>query len=777
MLQKGIDLRKKISYRFTIYSCIFVLIAVMLIVFVGYTYNDYRKECRETAGREVRTKVERIVSTVDNHLDSVMQYYLSTMSYDEITWLLENDFKYSDYSRYSTAQEMMQSKKIFTDYIRGFTFVNFNTDWVLTNKSMFKLEEACNAEILYELYDRQLTLYPLAACSWAYDSAVDFETKIDRKYLGTVETGGLSLIMKLPLGNLNNHGMLVVNINMDAWKNWIDQWLGEAQYAVILDQEGNIIYSTAHDLDAVSLKLQENRGEKVLYGYLPVEAGNAEYMVAGDVSDVLGWQYYVFYNMNEGTPIGMRLPWINIIMILLLVIGCSFGVSYMLYRPLGKLMANVTENPQRVVGNELSFLADRLADLKNDRKALETVITGQQGKLQELFELRLIRGEVRSDEEMEEYFKGLQLPPKKYYVTAVMVLDLHDGEDAQSGFGEDAICLKIVEELPQSIRDLCWMPPVYNACTIFCIFGENDETALLNTVVRFHKEILSFVEKACGFRILMGVSANHSNYRHFNAAYRESINALTMQSTTQLGAENGSSMGKEEEGCQFYLANSSGRSNVSYNTSFEKDIEVAIKSVDKDQCYNVTNDFFLFIKDLSSVDELMIYTLRFVNSILITAMEVQVNLEDVYPDGLKKMYRELFEALEPSRVRRYIKANVLDPILKARAELLEGTSYSMMEEIQKKLEESKGNITLTECAEALGVHPTYIWKVLKMEKGKSFMDYQEEYKINEAKRLLLQTDKTVAEIAQELNYTNAQNFIRFFSKSTGVTPGKFRKLY
>ena len=64
-----------------------------------------------------------------------------------------------------------------------------------------------------------------------------------------------------------------------------------------------------------------------------------------------------------------------------------------------------------------------------------------------------------------------------------------------------------------------------------------------------------------------------------------------------------------------------------------------------------------------------------------------------------------------------------------------------------------------------------------MEKGKSFMDYLEEYKINEAKRLLLQTDKTVSEIAQELNYTNAQNFIRFFSKSTGVTPGKFRKLY
>ncbi|MCD8379994.1 MAG: helix-turn-helix transcriptional regulator [Lachnospiraceae bacterium] len=52
-----------------------------------------------------------------------------------------------------------------------------------------------------------------------------------------------------------------------------------------------------------------------------------------------------------------------------------------------------------------------------------------------------------------------------------------------------------------------------------------------------------------------------------------------------------------------------------------------------------------------------------------------------------------------------------------------------------------------------------------------------EYKLDEAKRLLSQTNLTVAEIAARLGYNNAQNFIRFFSKMTGVTPGKFRKLY
>ena len=63
-----------------------------------------------------------------------------------------------------------------------------------------------------------------------------------------------------------------------------------------------------------------------------------------------------------------------------------------------------------------------------------------------------------------------------------------------------------------------------------------------------------------------------------------------------------------------------------------------------------------------------------------------------------------------------------------------------------------------------------------MQRDKSFSDYIEEYKMNEAKRLLLETNMTVAEIAEELHYTNPQNFIRFFSKTTGLTPGKFRKL-
>jgi AraC-like DNA-binding protein len=49
--------------------------------------------------------------------------------------------------------------------------------------------------------------------------------------------------------------------------------------------------------------------------------------------------------------------------------------------------------------------------------------------------------------------------------------------------------------------------------------------------------------------------------------------------------------------------------------------------------------------------------------------------------------------------------------------------------------------------------------------------------ILEAKRLLLHTDKTVNEIANELNFTDDSNFVKFFKSSCKVTPHQFKARY
>lgn len=57
-----------------------------------------------------------------------------------------------------------------------------------------------------------------------------------------------------------------------------------------------------------------------------------------------------------------------------------------------------------------------------------------------------------------------------------------------------------------------------------------------------------------------------------------------------------------------------------------------------------------------------------------------------------------------------------------------------------------------------------------------FSDYLAQYRIDMAKRWLLETNMKISEIADRLKYKNSENFIRFFKKITGVTPGKYRKI-
>lgn len=717
----------------------------------------------ESAKREADNTATRIVGQIDERFENLAQYYLSVVSDDETMWVLEHNIKFSDYNHYNPVMEKLANNTLFGDYISGYALVNFRTKWVLNSKGIYKLEETVNAEELKEMF-RQEEGVPYKNY-WCYNDTEELTNKIDRNYRLTIETAGINFVMRLPITSSKVYAMLVVNVDMNAWKNWMNQLLDECESVVVVDSDGNLIYTSDERLSEYCATLQESDS---------IEMGGAVYTVTGRTSDVLGWKYYVCRNLEEERFLGARFPIPFLLLLGVLIVAMLMVFSYLIYRPVGSLVRNISNDKQKWKGNELQFLAGEFETAMGDKKLLQEVVNANRKKLQELFELRMIRGEISGDEEWKEYVNDFELRSWKYFATAVIVLNLSEEEENQSSVSEDAICLKLVEEMPETLEKMAWIAPVYNACTIFAIFAEDDENRLLEQIKEFYFGMQEYAMAATGYHVLMGVSGNHTDYRHVRAAYRESINALT---NNGVGEAETAEKPENLRDCHFYLASYT-LNGQQYDSSYEKDIRNGIKAVDKEACYCTTDEFMSHLAKLQADQtEKMIYILQYVNAILLTAMDARLNLEQIFPDGIRKVYFELMEVPELERERRYIKRYIIDPILEERNVLLEKRSYSMMEEIEELLSESKGNITLTECAEALHVHPTYIWKILKTEKGKSFAEYLEEYKLEQAKKLLLNTNMSVAEIAAELNYTNAQNFIRFFSKCTGVTPGKFRKLY
>lgn len=110
---------------------------------------------------------------------------------------------------------------------------------------------------------------------------------------------------------------------------------------------------------------------------------------------------------------------------------------------------------------------------------------------------------------------------------------------------------------------------------------------------------------------------------------------------------------------------------------------------------------------------------------------------------------------------------------------LSGIHDTMIEELHNQIvsliRKENGSISLETCAQLMNYHPSYIWKLLK-KKNTTFTNLVNQEKLNLAKKYLAETELSVAEISEKLNYSNPQNFIRFFSKYAAATPGEYRKM-
>ena len=83
-------------------------------------------------------------------------------------------------------------------------------------------------------------------------------------------------------------------------------------------------------------------------------------------------------------------------------------------------------------------------------------------------------------------------------------------------------------------------------------------------------------------------------------------------------------------------------------------------------------------------------------------------------------------------------------------------------------------ITLQETAGYVDLNPSYFSTLFKQSCGLSFKEYLNYIRIEESKKLLTSTDRSILDIAIDIGFEDQSYFTKVFKKYTGLTPKQYR---
>lgn len=87
------------------------------------------------------------------------------------------------------------------------------------------------------------------------------------------------------------------------------------------------------------------------------------------------------------------------------------------------------------------------------------------------------------------------------------------------------------------------------------------------------------------------------------------------------------------------------------------------------------------------------------------------------------------------------------------------------------------NLTNETLARELNYHPNYIVRCMKEVYHCTPMEYLLQYRVEQAKLLLIKTELSVGEISEQVGFNYTPYFSKCFKRHTGLSPLSFRKLY
>ncbi len=147
---------------------------------------------------------------------------------------------------------------------------------------------------------------------------------------------------------------------------------------------------------------------------------------------------------------------------------------------------------------------------------------------------------------------------------------------------------------------------------------------------------------------------------------------------------------------------------------------------------------------------------------------------EAFPENMKVLYASLLD-MDATALQAWL----TDTSLSFHEELLDARNQSTKSFVSKAKEYVYNNyadetLSLDGVCQVLGVSNSYFSTVFKKKTGNSFIGYLTDYRMDQASRLLIETNDKSYIIARQVGYTDPNYFSYVFKRRFGVSPSRYR---
>lgn len=738
---------------YKIFIPILVLGTGLVASFASYIYistvssvNERIAGSKQNFISQTRNNLEQQIRTIEYAFDT----YSTTTSFSEA---VNNPITGQDFIAYRNVNSQLNYIATIGMERANYALISLKHDWQISDGRLSALSRQEKNELLK-----------------AY-----VKNKDQSLFWIKTETG-IRFVNTLPIYSKNKQAIAFSDISLETLNQAIQT--GEDSSVFILNRRGELIYSnypeeallTPGQVTSILTSITEGREQTGILSLKEIDPHAAPAKLIYAVSDYNNWIYVTLLDQQEISG-ALKLTKFGIItmsaVLMLLISVVAYILAIFFTRPIRQIKKSLSIDEQAASKNEIETIIQSIDTIVTEKESMESFLKAEMPQLETQLITNLFRNRVSADE------LAARLPQLGYrqmndsvFVTMLIQLD-HLGEREASK--KDILLLavnKLVEEqIPASQRML---PIVLNDKTQATIlrFIRRSEQEIRHQLLEQATILMKNARDYLKVSISIGLSKTYSSLL-------ESKEACEM---SKLALHHRLNLGKES--IIFYEDISmvvSGPVMLHYPMELESQLFDAIRLGDEEQ---VSRTLYLLLAEMMKKNKnslnFEVALVRFVSNLI--ELEQLLGIEVLLKQDNYTLYHVLLETRNPEEVERMLVEEIIFPMVRSMKDKTNKQFRSLSEQIAVIVRsEYDQELTLEQIGERLHYNPNYLSNIFKKEFGTTFSDYLMNYRLEMAKKWLVETDMTIREIAERLQYHKPQNFIRSFRKKEHVTPGEYRK--